>query len=177
MTDIPTLTDFSRWGMKWWPTLSVLVLVLRKFSDPPQGSGPLLANPAKIPLSQTWDKRLRCLLNIATGTWPPGSPSIPQSLPVPEPSWQAHPAPYPKLLQPSGQEFFLQLLPYVIQPFWLPTSLGPPLLGIWFPSISSPCPPQEAQGPAHSGLSHTSPCPCLWLQSPFLSTISFLHHT
>lgn len=30
---------------------------------------------------QTWDQRLRCLVNIPKQTWAPGSPSAPQFLP------------------------------------------------------------------------------------------------
>ena len=73
--------------------------------------------------SQTWNKWMRCP-TYQSKFWLPGSPSIPQSLPVTGFSWLAYPAPYPELIQPRGWT----ALPYLIYPFWLP---GPFCLLSW----------------------------------------------
>ena len=48
---------------------------------------------------QTQDKPLRCLFNISKRTWLPGSPSIPQSLPVTGYDWHTAPS-MPELFTP-----------------------------------------------------------------------------
>lgn len=67
---------------------------------------------------QTRDKGLRCLLMYPSRCWLPGSPSIPQSLPVTGHSWLAYPALYPEFSNPGAGIPFPQLLfPYIIQTF------------------------------------------------------------
>lgn len=103
-------------------------------------------------------------INISKWTWPPGSPSVLQSLPVTG-IWLTYPTPYPKFLQPMSRAALLpDVLPYIILPFWLPgpfvyplptRSLGPgQSLG---QRVLSPFPPfLSSHGPA------LWPCP-LWI--------------
>jgi len=67
---------------------------------------------------RTRDKRLRHIFYIPKQTWPPGSPSIPQSLPG------IYPTPNLELSSPRiGLLFPLETLPYIIQKFWSLLSL------------------------------------------------------
>lgn len=87
--------------------------------------------------SQTLKKWLRCLFNIPKRTWPPGSPSILQSLPATGPSWLAYSASYSKFLQPRSWV----ALPYMIQYFGYLVTLVYSLLGLMAVLPDSPPPP------------------------------------
>jgi hypothetical protein len=66
--------------------------------------------------TRTLDKQLRCKFCIPNWTWPPGSPSIPQSLPM------------PSTLNPPAQALgFLspEVLQYIILKLWLSLSSLP----------------------------------------------------
>ena len=81
---------------------------------------------------QTQDKWLKCLLNISKPTWPSGSPSIPQSLPVTV--YGCLPCPLPWTLQPKGLGCSslcnLAILASQHCPYLWPLGCG-----IWFPSL------------------------------------------
>jgi hypothetical protein len=134
--------------------------------------------------SQTGDKKkkkkkkkLSCLFNISKWTWPPGFPSIPQSLPITG-YWLTYPAPYPKHLSPGRGWAALPpaSLPYIIQPFWLPapppfwSTLYPPGLLVW---LSPPHPFLIAWLRVMFTLDFPR-CPCLWPYTSLLSTITLL---
>lgn len=76
---------------------------------------PLILRPIRF---LTQDKQLRILLTYQSRCWPPGSFSIPQSLPVTESSWLANLVPYPELLQPVAWDAFLTAdIHYIIEIF------------------------------------------------------------
>lgn len=97
-------------------------------------------------------------MNTPKKSWPPGSPSIPQSLLATGYGWHTWPP---------------WALPYVIQTFWFPTPFAP--LASWLLYLVPLSPHGPAQsGHAHSGRSQMS----LLLAVLFhVSTVNFfLHH-
>lgn len=109
------------------------------------------------------DKRLGCLFNIAKKTWLLGSLCIPQSLPVPGPSWMADPAPYPRRM---GCPYLYNLTILVTCSLctfgasWLAVP-GSPARPSLFPYPA----PYTAQLWVRSTLDSPR-CACLWLCSP-----------
>lgn len=99
---------------------------LRQLMEPLDSAISILPFQTSLSRSQTLKKWLRCLFNIPKRTWPPGSPSILQSLPATGPSWLAYSASYSKFLQPRSWA----ALPYMIQYFGYVVTLVYSLLGL-----------------------------------------------
>jgi hypothetical protein len=111
---------------------------------------------------------LRCLQNIPKQTWPPGSPSIPQSLPVTEFGWHTPTStlnsPAQGLGCPSAGGS-----PYIIQTFWLPILCTFGLLAavLGFPLSSLSLFPSSFPTPLRIRTTLDSPRHvCLWLCPP-----------